>query len=588
MSVQLEVWAVSPTPRKLPASRKANEDCDHSSECDTAAGMRRVARWNPLKLRGRVPAFRSRRFWLRMVCASGVLLGLCLLARNPIARRAGVIAGSYVLNTRVDIGSLDIQWSQIIVDELTVFEPAISDQVQLHVSRIAITPTLWRGVSEGVWIERIAMEQPVLHLRFDEQGGLLSVFPQSSRDANSQGVGRIPLQHLTINGADLIVHQVGRTNLRVDSVDLSAEFSDAIVAHARVPSILAGKIDFQCQLDAKTFAGTTKLKVLGIELDTQQLARLPLVPKTLGDEPATASFAMSIQGTHPPSDIDLRHHALTCVISTRDVHSQRFGALCPRMDIEVKQADGIARIKTQADPLGGDFRLQASADFNHPAITGEVKTTLQNCELHRVTQHFPELAELVAIAIGQASASVTWHDGKLDFQGDATTELKKAELDSMALPAVTARVSTQGTFSTGAENPLQGVLNSSFATTSLQLSQLTKRFELPEIVGEVLASGNIELPLERFADPNSYQAGARVQLRDIAGVQMNVPNSDLSATLRDGIATVESPGVHLRDIHGKSIADFKGQAIAFLGDQGRLDANAEIRLEPTQELIKTL
>ncbi len=523
-----------------------------------------------------------------MVCGCGVLVGLCLLARNPVARWAGMTVGSIFLDTRVEIAKLEIGWSQITVDGITVFEPAFPDQVQFHVARVAVIPSLKRGFSDGVWLERVTVDQPEMHLRFDQHGNLLSVFPESSGQASTNSPLTIPLQYLVVNHAAAIVHQTGREELRVKDINLQAEFSDAIVARAQVPEVLTGSIDFQCQLDARTFAGTTKLNVLGIELDTEQLASLPLVPQVVADHPSTASVTISFQGTHPPGDTDLRHHTVECLLSARDMQSRRFGMLCPRLDVEIKQAAGVARVTTHAALLGGDMQVNASADLNQSAITGEMTTTLRHCNLHQLTQHVPELHELAVIASGQASVRATWDDGKLDFQGDADTELNEFQLDSITLPVVTARASTQGTFCPGKERPLRGVVTGLFSTTGLQLSQLAKRYELPEIAGEILASGSIELLLEQLTDPTSYHAETHARLRNFAGFDMHVPDSEISATLSEGIAAVESSGLFLQDASGKMIAGVTVQAQASLGDHGRMDASAEGHFEPSPDLIRRL
>ncbi len=567
---------------------KENENCDQSAERDTAAGMRRIAARNPLKWIAHVAALRSRGFWLRLVCACCVLAGLGVLARNPIARLAGTIAGSAFLDTRVEIGNLDIGWSQITVDDVTVFEPAFPDQVQLYVARVALIPSLRRGFSDGVWLERLTIDQPEMHLRFDQHGNLLSVFPQASDSTSTDSPATIPLQHLVVNQASAIVHQNGRNELRIENVNLYAEFSNEIAARLSVPSILSGKIDFRCRLDAKTFAGSTCLDVVGMELDTRQLADLPLAPDTIGDEPLAASFAMSLQGTHPPSDWDFRHHLLTGRISTRNISSPRFGQLCQRVDLEVKQADGIVGAKIQADPLSGKFEFEVSADCTQPIITAELTTSLQDCDLQRITEHVPELAELAGTAMATGSANATWNDGKLDFRGGVRTALRENRFDSVTLPTMTAEFSTHGTLVPTRTNPLQGVLEGSFATTSFKLTEMTSQADSLPIVGEMLASGKIYLPLDRVKDPTSYRADAQLQLRDIAAVELGVPDCEITALLRDGIATIGAAGVGLHDASGKAIVDLRFQAVASLLEGGRLDANADVQMEPTGELVEML
>lgn len=535
-----------------------------------------------------VRVLRSPKFWLGAISVGAVFVVLCVLARNPLARRAGMLVGSYVLNTRVDIGNVDIQWTQIRVNDVTVFEPALPDQVQVSVSRIAIVPSLRRGFSDGVWLERVAVDKPELHVRFDSEGNLLSMFPKGSSKESSDPIGTIPVQHLTIRDAGLIVYQEGRSELQIENVAVVAAFSKEISIRAKVPSILAGTIDFQCRLDAKSFAGTTRLNVTGIELDSQELAKLPLVPKFLAEEPISASFAMSVQGTHPPDDIDLRHHTLACAISTREVHSKRFGMLCPKIDVKSEQSSGMVQAKVRADPLSGEFRLDASVDWTQPKITADVKTFLRNCQLRHVSQHVPELEKLNAVATSEGTLRASWVSGKLEFQGDVKSGVQDIEFDAMELPAVTSQVVAQGTFTPRDTNALQGFVDGSFSTSKLELCHLAKRFELPEIMGSVLASGKIRLPLERWVDPTSYLAEARIALQDIAGSEMIVRDSEISAKLRDGIATIDAPGVNLCDTDGDSIIDFKAHSVASLHDQGEFTATAETLVEPSAALIASL
>lgn len=550
--------------------------------------MSRPAVSNSLRRLRPLRILRSPKFWVGSIGVGAVVVVLCVLARNPLARRAGMLVGSYVLNTRVEIGNLDIQWTQILVNDVTVFEPVLRDQVQVSVSRIAIVPSLSRGFSDGVWLERVAVDKPALHVRFDSEGNLLSVFPKGSGEESSGGIGTIPVQHLTIHDAGLIVYQEGRSDLRIENVAVVAAFSEEISVRAKVPSILAGKIDFQCRLDAKSFGGTTRLHVTGIELDTGELANLPLVPKSLAEEPISASFAMSIQGTHPPDDIDLRHHTLACAISTRGVQSKRFGMLCPKIDVKTEQSDGIVQAKVRADPLSGDFRLDASVDWTQPKITAEVKTFLRNCQLQLAAQHVPELEKLNAVATSEGTLRASWISGKLEFHGDVKSGLHDIEFDAIELPAVTTQVVTQGAFTPNDTSPLQGFIEGSFTTSKFELCHLAKRFELPELLGSVLASGKIRVPLERMTDPTSYLAEANVALQDIAGAEMIVPDSEISASLRDGIATVDAPRVNLCDIDGDSIVDFTARSVASLHDDGEFTATAEMFVEPSAASITTL
>ena len=223
-------------------------------------------------------------------------LGLAILAlamlvsRNDVSRRAAQHVASSVLKTDVTIDSVFIGWGHVQVAGITVFDPAAKHCPQIKVGRVDLTTSLLQGLRDGVWLDHLAIDQPVLNAQFDHDGNLLSRFPVTD-SAPSEGKLKIPIRSLSVNGARVMIYQGESQTAVVDGADLAATFGQSILIEGRVDKLIEGRVELLSRLDAETYQGTTSLRVEGCRLDS---ATLPgrLLPEPLRSQPFSGSVSL--------------------------------------------------------------------------------------------------------------------------------------------------------------------------------------------------------------------------------------------------------------------------------------------------------
>lgn len=211
----------------------------------------------------------SRRSLKRLAAVIALALLIGLVARNAIVRRIGILVGSRILSTQVDIGDVDIRWSAISFSEIAVYEPKIANAKQLSVKQVDIVPCLWRGLQTGVWFSKVVIVEPTAEIRFDRDGKMLSIFPDTSGENESTGPLKIPFANVIIDAAALIIHQAGRDSLHVQDVDVALLAGKRIKAKVTIPSLIGGQLQLQCDVDAVTFAGETRISLEHLHTDTR-------------------------------------------------------------------------------------------------------------------------------------------------------------------------------------------------------------------------------------------------------------------------------------------------------------------------------
>ena len=205
-------------------------------------------------------------------------LMLCIVVfRNPIAKFAAVKIASSALGGHVEIDRLELGLSRIRLSGVHVAEPGREDLPQIEWKSLDVQPTILRGLRTGVWLNKVEVVEPVLHLRFDAAGNLISTFPAKGESEEETGPLTIPVKSVSVRKARLVVHQIGREDFEIRDVEFLADCDQQIIGKLSVPDFLGAKIECSCLLSSETFAGSSQLRIDDLQISTSKLAKLPFI-----------------------------------------------------------------------------------------------------------------------------------------------------------------------------------------------------------------------------------------------------------------------------------------------------------------------
>ncbi|MCO8123984.1 AsmA-like C-terminal region-containing protein [Stieleria sp. TO1_6] len=510
-----------------------------------------------------------------------------ILARNSITRVAAVHIASRVIGARVEIGSVSIGWSQISVRQIKLFEPAMANQQQLLVERMSVVPNLLMGLRRGIWLERIEVEKPLIHVRLDADGKLLSQFPQGSQ-TESTGEFNLPLQQIRVIDAGLVVHQFGRQDWKVDRVEMRADVGANIEANAVVPDLLGARIDVRCSLDAKTLGGSSRLSLAGMKIDTTELARLPLVPADLAAERISAEMGFTLEGTHPANELNPLAHSFQFQGDVHGIYSERLKTLCEHVSVSATYDTDELIVAAKADPLRGRCAVNVTANLIADRPTVSMHAELADLHLHSVARLAPELEQFDSRLQASASIQCAMTDGGIDFDGRITSRATQNEYDKIALPDIDSLVSASGRLVPDQPNSLQGVVNGQINSQPFDLTPLADLLGLPPAHGSIASLSQFEIPLGSINDPATYAGHLNLQIQGIECSELTVDDTTVIAKLKSGLAEVSVSEIVIRDAERSAIATVSPTLEASLLGKGRLSSRVQLALKPSRAIVSRI
>lgn len=515
-----------------------------------------------------------------------VLLLVCAVGRNAIARFAAIEVGSRLLATRIEIDSIDIGWNAILVTDTEIFEPNASDQRQLTVDRVRLVPSIWQGLKTGVWLSEIAVSSPTAEVRFDQHGNLVSVFPKGGETSESTGPIRIPVAKISVSDAALIVHQVGRDSFHIANVDLQLTADDRVKLVLAVPDLLGSQCEVKCDVDAQTFAGVSMFTVDHLHLDTTNLAKLPLVPTEVAAEPISIDSGIKIVAHHPANQLDPRKHTLQLHAWMSNAQSDSIGMICEHFDLAVKCEGGRVDAKVVAVPLAGTLECESTIDLM--AATPELlfKSTLTNCQPAALAKVIPELSNLHTDTTFSTRWNVAFDKDTLRFRGNAKANLAESLYESVSFPVVNASVEVDGSVQPSDLASLSGEIRGSINSETFDLADLARSLGAPPMDGEVVARSNFAIPLNTIADLETYSANADVTIRAIAASGLYLDDASISAQLASGVATVDLKKFVVRDAAKNLLAELQSTTTVSLNDGGGVTSSSLVFAEPSTEILR--
>ncbi|MDM4015916.1 AsmA-like C-terminal region-containing protein [Roseiconus lacunae] len=521
---------------------------------------------------------------------------LTVAARNSIVRFVAEHGASYALGTRVEIASVEINWHRWTVTGLSIEEPSVAGEYQVTVDRVSVVPSFGRGVREGVWVELVVIDQPKGHLRFDRDGKLLSVFPESE-SSESAAIGTIPVHNVIVKEASLAIHQIGKQTLVVDQVDLFVRCADRIQARCRIGRLFGGELAAGGDFDAKDFSGQSWVDLTGIRLETQTLAKLPFVPESINAEPSYANVDLKVHSLHPPLEADLLDQQVKCVLRITDVTTERFGVLCDEALLESKFVDRMARAKLTANPFGSRFSIRSEADWKaiNPRATVDLRMEpfglgdAANEMAQVLATDFPALAKipkLGSVVEAVAHASVEMVGRQLKFSGQSTIESSNNQIASIKLPSISFNSEVHGTAPFDDVAALDGAMKGGVNIAAFELNELAVGVGMPEVSGAVSGGLDFEIPLQTVTRIETLVAKAGVHLAKVSAFDFALDETSIRCHLDQGIATIHSDPISIRDPEAELVAQLRPAAQVALVGEAKLATELYCLVQPTESVIR--
>jgi hypothetical protein len=553
------------------------------------------------RVRERVSKLLTRKNGKRLGLAAIACVVLGLLLRNPISRLAAESVGSWVLGTRVEIGEVRIGWSQIAVCDLVVHEPndacrdlfppdtRLADEkqiVQVTVAKILLLPSPLRGFREGVWLRRIVVDKPKLHLRFDQTGELLTRFPEPGEQQSAGGV--IPIAQLLVREAGFVIHQPGRESFSVEGIEVAAQFDAAIRAHLKIPEIVEGEVRFRCELDAQTFAGSSKFEIAGCRLRTDQLARFPLVPQQLGIEAVECAANLTIECQHPADQFDPRHLAIRLKATVDDIVSTRLGKVCERIELNLSQQRGAFTVDCHAKPLGGDAHVNAYGDWFADQPSAEIRWNCAGVRIEDVRNLPAELESVKGQCDVDGHATLAWSDLQLSFDAQTGADLSGASISGFAAPKVTMAMRTNGSVGITGDAPLRGNVQATAHIAQYDLGRLAADCGYAGCKGVVRLAADASARLEDLQDLSKFTAGCEITGRGLKAEGLTVDDWQIDFALTHAIASLTTTPLVLRDQQGSVAAQGSGRVQVDLGPGGEVQISSNVEFQPTRQMVQRL
>ncbi len=275
---------------------------------------------------------RRRGFWRCCMWSVLSIVIVAIASRNLIAHSAIENIGSVVLGNSVTVRQVQVGFTVVEISGLEVQESSLADAPQLNVRTIRLTPTLWRGLREGVWLQSIVVTEPTLHLRFDQHGNLLSRFPDSTPDG-AKHAPQLPFELAALVDATLVIHQEGKSAFTISGARLTATVDRWIHVRAEIADLLGSKLQLESLVDQSTLGGRTTVSLHPMHLDTSQLAQLPFVPSHLAKHPLSGNLKVDLQIEHPPNDFDPLKQVVALHATFADVVSVEYGHITTGIEL---------------------------------------------------------------------------------------------------------------------------------------------------------------------------------------------------------------------------------------------------------------
>ena len=512
------------------------------------------------------------------------MLALCLF-RNPIAKLALNHLAPSIAGVDLKVANVRIGWSIIEVDGVRVDEPFAPNSPQAEVANIRIALTLFDGVRNGSWARRVYVRKPILHLRFDEAGNLISKFPVSNSETSCNS---IPINEILVRDASLVIHQNGTKPFTIDGMKLEGQFGQTIRVRGEMPYVFGGRIVLDADLDALTFAGRSQLTVENVAIDSKQLDELPLLAASIRQLGLSANISAMGVIEHPVNPRDLDGYGANLAAVLTNVHSTKHGSLLDRIECTATSTSGIVKVTLAGNPFSGRVDAELQTDLNQKPISAIAWLRVQTCDLRTIAAEFVPGTELNAKTSVAAKALLKLENETFEFHGGLNSTTQSISVQGVPVEDVFVTVSANGMAPISQIVSLSGTVSGTVESQGISLADVASRLRLPDATGRVAANAKFTMPLHRVTDPEFYSVNASISATGMAFDEFTLNDSTVTLVVEDAVAKIGMNHALLLDSQSNQVLSFIAGDKANLTARGQVAVGVELAATPNQKLLAVL
>lgn len=507
---------------------------------------------------------------------------------NEVSRRVASDAMQSVSGGTATIRKVRLGLRKVTIDDVVIWSPTCQ-QPTLAIKQISVDLSVLAGIRHGVWVEKLVVDEPVVHLQFDHHGTLVTHIPTlPAGDPESEPVTSLPFRQVVVRNARFAVHQTGRESLDIANADLLVlHEAGRVFVRGEVPELLSASLKLQSKIDLVKLESESELSVLGVQVSSGELARWPLIPDAV--DLHTWEATSSLELTQSGSLTNLQQAIVKVAVDEFSVSTpERTGIVNFRA--QGAMVDGSLKLQSLGELLGGTFGVDGTFEFDGLGTKGDRIDGVLSANCSGVSTEWVPNELLPAEVQGKLESntklSVAWRDGLLHLDGDAWCRVHDVEAYEIVIAPTTTNVKIAGALDLAGQQPTRstGMISATVVSDGVSIEQLQRFAErssegrspidgLVQSSGQVRGAAEIKIPLTTLAEPASY---AVIGTIDASGVQAN------------GVSVAQGRGV-LQLQHERLRADFRNlvlldiengeQSSCSLIAKGRLASEAPIRIE---------
>ncbi len=273
----------------------------------------------------------------------------------------------------------------------------------------------------GVMPKDVTLTDPVVMLRLDREGHLLTQLPAT-------GKGEATLPGIHVEGGQVTVQQEGRPELVVKGVRADLRPDGARLAiTGTISDSEWGDWSLDGSIDRGAGSLTTSLKTDRADVTQDKLLRLPVVPAAVWKEvEATGKTPVEFTFRHDPRAKRVNHYRV-------ELHPDGAAIALPALALKTEAVGGgvvvedelVTLTKVSGQALGGELGVDGTLDFRGKEDVYHVEVTAKGLDVRQVPEAWgldERLRRLGGKLGGKADLTVRY-DGEVHTSGEGKGEI---------------------------------------------------------------------------------------------------------------------------------------------------------------------
>jgi hypothetical protein len=376
--------------------------------------------------------------WKRWLLATLVLL--LLLVGGPFIAARIYLSSSAVaqkvqqqleeeLGVPVRIGSASVGlFGSTTVRDVHLHESEANANAWLKVREITTDISALDVLRDKVRPSRVTLKGVEADLRFDEEGNLLTELPTLKKKEKPGKVTQMPA--ITVDGAQLTVHQQGRPGFRLRGADLHVSADgDAQTVKGTINDPDWGLLILDGRMGPEKGKGEIVLRGDRVHVTHERLRSIPLVSPNIwkqvqGQGDTRAEVRLALNGNEESYRVTLE--PLGAAIDVAAVH-QHFTKVFGRILIE----DELVKLRDmRGEAAEGQIRLNGDLDFREETDKLHFDVTVEHARMEELAEkwNMPQaLRDIKGKLTGHANITITVGD-KVHTDGQGEGKIENARI----------------------------------------------------------------------------------------------------------------------------------------------------------------